>query len=194
MCRCPVGLGTPARVKGWWAPFRLRARDPEGDRPRRPWRARVWGAPSPRKHSGLSGSVSRARPGLGTWPRGSWPFCVPPLPLLKATERKVRCHSQSPRNERHGRHAGPWRGGGAGFGGRRELGAHVPAGGWASATRGPLHRVILGLRATRGLLGAWSLLTQAEGCHLLGAGPVGRAGSDRPGCRWAIPSRALSCP
>lgn len=136
MCRCPVGLGTPARVKGWWAPFRLRARDPEGDRPRRPWRARVWGAPSRRKHSGLSGSVSRARPGLGTWPRGSWPFCVPPLPLLKATGRKVRRHSQSPRNERHGRHAGPWRGGGAGFGGRRELGAHVPAGGWASAHSG----------------------------------------------------------
>lgn len=69
-----------------------------------------------------------------------------------------------------------------------------PQAGGPVRTRGRLHGVILGLRATRGLLGAWSLVTQAEGCHLLGAGPVGRAGSDRPGCRWAIPSRALSCP
>lgn len=106
-----------------------------------------------------------------------------PASLTVPQKREAR----SPRGARGGR-------GGAGFGGRRELGAHVPAGGWASATRGRLHRVILGLRATRGLLGAWSLVTQAEGCHLLGAGPVGRAGSDRPGCRWAIPSRALSCP
>lgn len=150
VCRCPVGLGTPARVKGWWAPFRLRARDPEGDRPRRPWRARVWGAPSHRKHSGLSGSVSRARPGLGTWPRGSWPFCVPPLPLLKATERKVWCHSQSPRNKRHGRHAGPWRGlrrrlwwqaGAGGTCSRRRVGQCALGGGctgsfWGSGLRG----------------------------------------------------------